>query len=472
MYYRPKGAVSADVIPYYENGTYYLFYLRDYRDVKNHGEGCPWHLVTTTDFVNYTEQGQMLQRGTVADQDLYVFTGSVFKHESTYYIFYTGHNPHLMQKGQPQEKIMLASSPDLLSWTKLPDFEMSAPPHLEEHDFRDPFVYYDEQTDTFKMLLAARKKCGPINRRGVTVAATSKNLLDWKIEKTAFYEPDRYFTHECPDLFRMGEWYYLVFSEFTDKVVTKYCMSKSPDGPWTTPQVDSFDGHCFYAAKSVAGKDGKRYLLGWNCITDGERDYEPWQWGGTIIPHEIVQQKDGTLWVKCPDNVAENYCKEVALTPSEPLGACVCQDGKYVLGGDGKAACVLLGKMPERCKITAHIEAEGSNGDFGIMLRSDREQNAYYTVKIEPLFNRLCFDRMPRRLGYQHCMIESERYLSSALKTDVTVIVEGTVAEVYVNDKVAMSVRMFDFKQGELGLYSAGERVSFDNVKMYKEERE
>ncbi len=62
----------------------------------------------------------------------------------------------------------------------------------------------------------------------------------------------------------MGDWWYLVFSENTDKLVTTYRMAKSPKGPWLTPKVDAFDGHAFYAAKSAS--DGKhRYLFVWNC---------------------------------------------------------------------------------------------------------------------------------------------------------------------------------------------------------------
>lgn len=77
-------------------------------------------------------------------------------------------------------------------------------------------------------------------------------------------------------------------------------MAKIPNGPWITPKVDTFDGHAYYAAKSTS--DGaRRILFGWNPIKNHEKDEEFWQWGGTIIPHEIVQENDGTLWVKCPE---------------------------------------------------------------------------------------------------------------------------------------------------------------------------
>jgi len=40
------------------------------------------------------------------------------------------------------------------------------------------------------------------------------------------------------------------------------------------------------------------------------------------------------------------------------------------------------------------------------------------------------------------------------------------VAEVYVNDRIAMSVRMFDHKCGDFGLYSHNMQVKFEDIKI------
>jgi len=267
MFYRAPGkAVCADVIPFYHDGEFKLFYLRDYRDIENCGEGCPWCLLTTKDLVNYVDHGPVLLRGTQGEQDLYVFTGCCIKLGDKFVIYYTGHNPHLRRQGFPEQKILRATSDDLLHWEKDKDFVFEAPDYLEMHDFRDPFVYFDEEKQLYCMLIAARHKNNDATaHKGVTLVAHSKNGYDWELSKQDFYSPHAYFTHECPDLFKMGDWWYLVFSEFTDKILTKYRMAKSPNGPWITPKVDDFDGHAFYAAKSAT--DGKRRIMfDWNCI--------------------------------------------------------------------------------------------------------------------------------------------------------------------------------------------------------------
>ena len=125
MYYRADGkAVCADVIPFYENGMFYLFYLRDYRDPESHGEGCPWCLLTSDDLVHYHDHGEVLVRGGKDDQDLYVFTGSCIKANGSYYIFYTGHNPYKRAAGLPEQKILLARSEAPPHWDKAPDFSL------------------------------------------------------------------------------------------------------------------------------------------------------------------------------------------------------------------------------------------------------------------------------------------------------------------------------------------------------------
>ena len=157
MFYRAPGkAVCADVIPFFEDGEFKLFYLRDYRDIEAHGEGCPWCLLTTKDLVHYEDKGPVLLRGKEDEQDLYVFTGCCIKAGEEYVIYYTGHNPHLRAKGLPEQKILRATSRDLIHWEKDKSFVFAAPDWLEMHDFRDPFVFFDEEKKKYSMLIEGR----------------------------------------------------------------------------------------------------------------------------------------------------------------------------------------------------------------------------------------------------------------------------------------------------------------------------
>lgn len=470
MFYRAPGeAVCADVIPFYEDGTFKLFYLRDFRNVTQYGEGCPWCLLTTKDLVTYEDHGPVLLRGSVQEQDLYVFTGCCIRAGDEYMIFYTGHNPHLRAQGLPEQKILRAKSCDLIHWEKDTSFVFEAPEWLEMHDFRDPFVFFDEESGQYCMLIAGRvKNEDPVNCKGVTLIARSADLAHWEVDREPFYAPHAYFTHECPDLFRMGDWWYLVFSEFTDKIVTTYRMSRSPFGPWKAPKVNNFDGHAFYAAKSVS--DGKRRILfGWNCIKLGERDNAPWQWGGTIIPHEIVQQADGTLCVKCPDEIAAQYAAPVPVSAGRRMGNVSEEADAYCLGGDGKSLC-MLGELPARGKICMTFTADDDCGDFGVYMRADKGLDAYYAIKFEPRFNRLALDIQPREDNTRHTQVDVERYcpVIPGEENKLMILFEGSVLEVYVNDKVAMSARMFDRREGDFGIYTHNALVRFGKIRLFR----
>ena len=68
--YKPPDGVAADFIPFYWKGEYHLFYLKDYRDLQGHGEGTPWFHLVTRDFVHFEDWGEILPRGSAAEQDL------------------------------------------------------------------------------------------------------------------------------------------------------------------------------------------------------------------------------------------------------------------------------------------------------------------------------------------------------------------------------------------------------------------
>ena len=76
----PHGEMCGDFMPFYKDGTFYLFYL-----YKN----CVY-AVETSDFVSFGEPYLVLQNGSPDDQDWHIGTGSVFEHDGIFYFHYTG----------------------------------------------------------------------------------------------------------------------------------------------------------------------------------------------------------------------------------------------------------------------------------------------------------------------------------------------------------------------------------------------
>lgn len=465
FFYRPAGAWAADFIPFFAKGTFQLFYLLDWRNAAAKGEGTPWYRISSKDFVNFTEHGEMLKRGTKEEQDLYVFTGCVIEAEGKYHIFYTGNNNYLRQKGKPEQGIMHAVSPDLEKWTKIPEDVFFAPAEIyEKNDWRDPFVFWNEEDKAWNMLLAARNTKGISRRRGLTALCTSANLKDWKVAE-AFYDPELYFTHECPDLFKMGDWWYLIFSEFTDKVRTRYRMSRSLKGPWITPPRDDFDGHAFYAAKSAS--DGqRRFLFGWNPTRDGNTDNGGWQWGGNLAVHELSQESDGALKVDMPATVADAFKNKQKVVFKNGAGQFSQKGSELTLLSRGKFSCSSAGLLPALCRITATARFSKDTLGFGLMFRTSEDFEQSYYIRLEPLEQRLVFEKWPRERTEVYQMVELERPLKMSFDKPVTInaIIEGNKGVVYVNKAIAMNFRCYDLKEGNWGFFATGGNTTFSEI--------
>lgn len=467
LFYKTKDPTAvADCIPFYENGVYHIFYLLDLRDPNN--IGTPWCKITTTDFVHFKDHGEMLKRGTHEEYDMYVFTGSVIKdQDGLYHIWYTGHNT-IMDLGNYLQAVMHAVSKDLEHWIKIPEDTFTACEGYEIRDWRDPYVYFDEEDQLFHMLLSTRKEDGPTRRRGTTAMLVSSDNKHWKMSET-FYEPELYYAHECPDLFKMGEWYYHVFSEFSRYHTTRYVMAKSLKGPWIKPENDKFDGRAFYAAKTVS--DGKRrFVIGWNPTKENHIDSGVWQWGGNVEIHEIIQNKDGSLSVKIPKEIDESFSQGEELSFVDRFNHPKDVSHMENITGVDIAYCDI--PKEDVYRIDFDFTYEEGTSRVGILLNNDLKIDAGYGYFIEPLHHRVVFEQFPIFPQYSFVSVYLERplHLKPNELNHVCVIVQDTVAVCYINDTVALSTRMYNYNTQKIGLLVQG-KASLSNIKFKRFEK-
>ena len=457
VYYQPAGAAAGDFIPLFWQGDYHLFYLKDCRDPGQ--PGLPWWHLVTRDFVEFQELGEAIPRGAAEAQDANIFTGSALEAGGSFHIFYTGHNGTFPQAGRPAQAVMHATSPDLVHWSKDGAFPpLLAPEGYEPHDWRDPFVFWNEQAGEYWMLLGARKAQGPSRRRGCTALLASPDLARWE-QREPLWAPDLYYMHECPDLFRWGEWWYLVYSTFSERMATHYRLSRSLEGPWLAPANDTFDGRAYYAAKT-AGDGERRFIFGWLPTREGERDDGNWQWGGSLVVHELTQQADGALGVRAPASLLGLFTQRQRLQPRPVLGGWGISAWRLSGGAAGRHSALAVAPLPECCLVeTTLAYAQGTAG-CGLMLRASADLDEGYQLRLEPGWQRLVFDRWPRP-GDQPHMIERPLPMQAGDPITLRVMVEGTCLVAYANDRVALSCRMYDHRGGELGLFASEGEVDF-----------
>jgi len=464
VFYRPVKASVGDVIPYYADGEFKIFYLQLWRDPEMADPGIDWYLLGTQDFIHYREYGSCQIPGG---------TGGVIEADGLYHLIYC-----IFPEGR--QVICHATSTDLVHWEKHPEDDFGPDPDVyAPSDWRDPYLFWNEEDGQYWMLIAARTR-SPYARGGCVGLCVSTDLKHWQA-RPPLYAPDLYISAlECPDLFRMGDWWYLVYSSYTDRFATHYRMSRSLHGPWQTPPEDTFDGRAFYAARTVT--DGsRRYVLGWNPTRVENhfdwnppgytgRDYNTWDWGGHLVVHEVVQAPDGRLLVRLPESVAAVFQREQPLTLQQTLGQWTQTGAGHTASAPYGFACATAGPLPACCLMSARFQFKPGTRGVGLILRASERLDKGYTLQFEPDRNRVVFKSYPfsdehggKFLPYE---VELERPLTLTpdQSHSLKVVVEETVCELYVDDQIAMSMRMYDLPEGNLAFFVADGEATFEDI--------
>lgn len=456
LFFKPVHGWVGDPMPFYKDGTFHVFYLQDARDGAKTFH--PWYKVNTTDLVSYTDEGEMIPCGTVEEQDGALGTGSVFEHNGLYYAFYTGHNGAL----DPREKILLATSADLKSWTKDESFALEASWGYDRNEFRDPIIIRDEATDTFRMLLSTRADYKG-SWRAVIAQYSSTDLYNWTLEEP-FYDDESTFMVECPDIFTQGGYQYLIYSDINDRMVHyKYRAAGSPD--WITPANSALDGIAYYAGKTAY--DGtNRYLFAWCPTRENHRDANPFGWAGSLVVHQLIQNQDGTLYTTIPQSISEKIATPaiVKITGSRDIHA----DGNtYKLSGTDAQDYIIFDRLAAKpTRITAKITASTSTR-FGFELGACGNRREVYALTFDTEKDELQLNRVLRLAETSEMMTSVHLPKPSGNEYDVAILIENSVCVIYVNGQKAFTNRIYQMNQNPWGIFADNGEVTFSNLNIY-----
>lgn len=461
IFYHPEDGRMGDIIPYYEDGVFKLFYL-----------GMGWTNVSTVDQLHFYDEYRT---------GIYGGTGSVIKVDGIYHMYYCKFTfePYMRQY------VCHAVSEDLKTWKELPEETFQPDDVLYEMtDWRDPHVIWNEEEGCWWMLLAAQRK-GLTMRKGCVGLCKSTDLHHWTIEEPLYAPRTNQSAFECPDIFRIGDWWYLTYSVYTDRFETLYRMAKSPSGPWITPIVDTFDTRCFYAAKH--GTDGeKHFMYGWNPQREKNlwhfnpeqykgKDYNTWDWGGTMIVHQLIQQPDGTLTVCPPKAVDEAFRTEENLCFTPLNGDWHTEGAAASVSSPDAYACLMMNRVPECCKLEMDVRFDETPREFGIALQVDQDFAMGYYLLFEPNRHRVqyktgirMYEDGGKMFPYE---VEQERPFEweAGRSYHVRVFVQDSILLLYVDDRIALGTRMFDRKGRRFGLFVSDGSASFERIRLLTE---
>ena len=292
--FRPTVGVFGDPIPFFWKGRYHVFYLHG-----GIGGLVPWHHIVSDNLVDWEElRTPALEADGAPDSwdGGSMNTGTVIENGGRFYCFYTGANSN-NPKGD--QGVRLGISDDLVVWKKQPDFLLVPDGKIyndaPRRDFRDPFPYKIEGRDEWRMILCAALP----NKMGVPGVYISPDLKQWTPS-----EPLNADGQECPDLFKIGDTYYLIGADH-------YSFSKDLKDRFITPASRVIDRDGIYAGKRMF--DGKRHIwVGWIADSKNRFDNGKQQWGGTMCsPRELTPGPDGILYVRPVKEVIDAFSMSV-----------------------------------------------------------------------------------------------------------------------------------------------------------------
>ncbi|MDE6641537.1 MAG: hypothetical protein K2K63_13540, partial [Acetatifactor sp.] len=431
-----------DTMPYYEDGTYYIYYLKEGGDSYNHSI----YLATTTDFINYTEYDEPVLAASVSGgQDSWIGTGSVVKVNDKYFFFYTGHTG--ASTAEYKEKVMVAESDDLISFNKVSGWEITPPAELgQKNDFRDPQAYYDPETGTISLTITASS--GNVAR--ILKYTVSADLQEADYDGIIFSNTEGDFWNlECSDTFRIGDKWYLTYSAQDDTLW--YASADSQFGPYS--QAKRLEGKLFYAAKHV--EDGENtYMVGWARRSESvSSTQEVSGWAGNLAVQKVVQKESGELVLAPVDGIRDLFRvrRELLLEESHAY-----LEAGSLFGYEDAFTCY------ESFMLTGEFVCQG-NGSFGLCFDYNGRNDKYKMISICPGSNKL-----------QHSFNEGSTLIAEmdidllpGKSYSFTYIQEGSVGIFYIDDMAALTVRVYGVSGKPIKLFAENNSVLFSSLRQY-----
>ena len=466
LYPAPEGGYVGDTMPFVTGeGTLELYYLYD---TDHNGQGYhPVYKYTTADFCGYEDNGKVLDFGLISDPDPALGTGSVLQdRDGLYHLFYTGHND-TGNSGRGKECVMHAVSTDRTNWEKQPEDTFFSPDNYSKDDFRDPEVFWMEEDQCYWLLIAAREN----TLGGVVAKYTSPDLKNWTFEGP-FFAPQAQYMLECPDLFRMGDTWYLTYSW---DCVTYYAVGESVNGPFTVPEDNILDGKgmmdgngfVFYAAKT-AEWNGNTYLCGWLGRDALSVDSGMYRWAGNMVNHRLVQHEDRTLGLAPPETFTGYFTRDLPFRAEGKEGSAEISENSITLTApEGETALADLGMRAPTMMLECDVTPD-SDGCAGFAFGGTEADETWTVLCLDIRRNLLHYEGYELTEIWKYEPMALTRFSFEAGQTyHVTLVCENEIVVMYVDGRKALSSRINHSTGGaRIGVFSDSGSAVFSNITM------
>lgn len=438
QYFKPKGDLFVgDCIPFFHDGTYYLYWLLDsaHHHALNGLGGHQWALSTSKDLKTWKHQPVVL--GIDADWEKSICTGSVVYANKQFYAFYA--TRLINAEGQVNEQLSYAISKDGIHFDKQkPNPFYTSAPGYNKRNFRDPKVVVDDK-GVFHLFVSSATDSAMNRIDGAMVHLTSSDIKNWAVAPPLLINQRD--VPECPDYFKWGKWFYLVYGQGGN---TFYLKSTQPYGPWEYPANQVLNEDWNNVVKTAAFNNGRRIAAGWIPNKRDSKDDGQEIFGGNIVLRELFQEADGTLYATFP---AESVPKTGTPITLKPITDSLTkkQGNDWVIQSPNGMGSFLLENLPANARITCSLEPESNQvEEYGFFLRGTDRNDLGYKLSFSPIDNAVRLHNTEiRSVGFLH------------KKVAVDIIVNGDIIDVSIGGKRTIVNRLYEKKGNALWLFAS-----------------
>lgn len=404
----PNGTVLID-------GVYHLCYQYNPNDI-NWGD-IHWAYATSDNLIDWKRRGIKLSPEKYKNER-HCFSGCYFNFEDRYFLIYTsiGFEPDAVKNHSIQKFVEIDTQYNIINR----DIPETLGPEIHPFvvtDWRDPFIF------TYKnctyMLIG-----GVIEKNGCILLYQSRNNVfnDWVFLKIIYSEKDH--TLECPNLWIFGGTVVLIYCSIEDRPV-KYLVGEftaSMDFLILNRGFVDYSSDVYYATNMSEGKNGLPILYAWlwDSLTKGT-SIDGKNSGVLAFPREFWIGENSTLCMKPVDT---RCLVDKCLFDAAEVSDTTIYSSTALLKYQMKIDLALL-------------------HEFEILANST--ENILFSFNVK----NLCI--IKKSLHELSLNTNSSCDLSSLQGiVDIEILVDNSIIEIYIANRVCLSVRFYLLKKSEI----------------------
>jgi beta-fructofuranosidase len=441
----------------HRQGVYHLFY--QYNPAGAFHDNIHWGHARSADLVHWEHRPIALAPTPDGPDSGGCWSGSAIDANGATLLFYSG--------VFPQTVSLATGSDDMDDWAKYPANPLIAgpPPGFggDSADFRDPYVW--REGEWWYMVIGSRVADGG----GAVLLYRSADLLAWEYRRPLqLGDPSDHTPFstgtvwECPNLFALDGRHVLIIS-FQDHAGSELLYvgyyTGDFDGEHFTPESLHIleYGDTLYAPQVTTDERGRRVLIGW--LREG-RDKETQRaagWSGVMsLPRILALGPDNMLRMRPAPELEQLRGERFHL------------DGRIIRPGEANPLRDVRGDCLE---IDATLVPQGATA-FGLRLRCSPDGEEGTTLRCDVAAGTISLPQ-PGATHLQsgsHLSVSHLAPLPAERPLRLRVFLDRSVIEVFVNDRVALSTRVYPTAAGSLGveLFVEGGALRVESVDVWQ----